>query len=101
VSSQEGANVSLGPLFVFGIFGQQANYKRRWELQKTLSAGDWVLTKSWIPGTKDALQSYFGYGGHARLPSKRVCKAEAQRIKAGIKELMQVEANLPDTFPKQ
>lgn len=69
------------------------------ELQKTLSTGDWVLTKTAVPGTKTALQSYFGYGAHARQPLRRVPEAEVKLITAGIQELMQVEASLPDKFP--
>jgi len=69
------------------------------DLQKVLSTGDWVLTKTAVPGTKAALQSYFGYGGFARQPLRRVGEAEAKRITAGIQELMQAESGLPDKFP--
>ncbi|KAG9792217.1 aldolase, partial [Aureobasidium melanogenum] len=67
-------------------------------LQKLLSTGDWVLTKSGIPGTKCALQSYCGYGGYARLPLKQLSAAEEKRICEGIRELMQTEIELPDKY---
>lgn len=65
------------------------------ELQKVLSTGDWVLTKAAVPGTKVALQIYFGYGGHPRRPLKRVSSKERIKISAGISELMKVELALP------
>ncbi|KAJ9192032.1 hypothetical protein DTO164E3_849 [Paecilomyces variotii] len=66
------------------------------ELQKLLSAGDWVLTKSAIPGTKSAIQSYYGYGGYARRPLRRLSEDEAKSIADGIKDAMDVENSLPD-----
>lgn len=68
-------------------------------LQKVLSTGDWVLTKTAVPGTKAALQRFFGYGGFARQPLRRVDEAELKSINAGIQELMQTELSLPDKFP--
>lgn len=66
------------------------------ELQKLLSAGDWVLTKSAIPGTKSAIQSYYGYGGFPRRPLRRLSEAGVKSVADGIKEAMDVELNLPD-----
>ncbi|KAF1816676.1 aldolase [Eremomyces bilateralis CBS 781.70] len=63
-------------------------------LQRVLSTGDWVLTKSAIPGTKSALQSYFGYGGFPRAPLKRLDEVEALRIKDATTELWALEAAL-------
>lgn len=64
--------------------------------QKLLSKGDWVLTKHAIPGTKSALQSYFGYGGVPRLPLQPLDEAGVERVKTGIAELMEWENSLPD-----
>jgi len=64
------------------------------ELQKVLSQGDWVLTKVAIAGTKSAIQSYYGYGGHPRRPLKRLDEVRANGIKEGIAELMKVEKSL-------
>ena len=64
------------------------------KVQVTLSRGDWVLTKSAIPGTKSALQSYYGYGGHPRAPLQRVSRDDALAIKDGIRELMELENSL-------
>lgn len=63
-------------------------------LQKVLSRGDWFLTKAAIAGTKQAIQSYFGYGGYPRRPLKRLDKAKVEFIADGIKEVMQVEKSL-------
>ncbi|KAI0123053.1 hypothetical protein BJ170DRAFT_587390 [Xylariales sp. AK1849] len=64
------------------------------ELQKVLSKGDWPLTKAAIAGTKQAIQSYYGYGGHPRRPLKRIDKAKALSISDAIQEVMDVEKSL-------
>jgi L-threo-3-deoxy-hexylosonate aldolase len=63
-------------------------------LQKILSKGDWVLTKAAIAGTKQAIQSYFGYGGHPRRPLKRLDKARVSAIEEGVREVLQIEKSL-------
>ncbi|KAK0626725.1 hypothetical protein B0T14DRAFT_422790 [Immersiella caudata] len=63
-------------------------------LQKVLSRGDWFLTKAAIAGTKQAIQSYFGYGGFPRRPLKRLEKAKVGIIEEGVKEVMEVEKGL-------
>lgn len=66
------------------------------ELQQQLSAADWVLTKAAIPGTKSAIQSYYGYGGFPRRPLARLSEAQAQAVAYKIKDAMEVELALPD-----
>lgn len=66
------------------------------EAQKLLSAGDWVLSKTAIPGTKSAIQSYYGYGGYPRRPLSRLTEDEAKAVADGIKEAMEVERSLKD-----
>ncbi|KAK6834685.1 aldolase [Apiospora arundinis] len=63
-------------------------------LQKVLSRGDWYLTKAAIAGTKQAIQSYFGYGGYPRRPLKRLDQARISAIADGIREVMEVEKSL-------
>lgn len=63
-------------------------------LQKVLSKCDWVLTKAAVPGTKQAIQSYFGYGGYGRRPLKRLEQARTASIEEGIKEVMDIEKSL-------
>ena len=63
-------------------------------LQAVLSAGDWVLTKGAIPGTKQALQSCFGYGGFPRRPLRRMETEEIKVLEAGIAEVMKMENSL-------
>lgn len=66
------------------------------EAQQQLSAADWVLTKAAIPGTKSAIQSYYGYGGFPRRPLGRLSEAQAQAVADQIKDAMEVERSLPD-----
>jgi L-threo-3-deoxy-hexylosonate aldolase len=63
-------------------------------LQKTLSKCDWILTKAAIAGTKQAIHSYFGYGGHPRRPLKRLDEAQVAAIAEGVREVMEVEKSL-------
>lgn len=63
-------------------------------LQKVLSKGDWVLTKAAIAGTKSALQSYYGYGGHPRRPLKRLDEVRVGSVREGTQEVMKVEMGL-------
>lgn len=63
-------------------------------LQKILSKGDWPLTKAAIAGTKQAIQTYYGYGGYPRRPLKRLDEARVAAIAEGIKEAMEVEKSL-------
>lgn len=64
------------------------------EMQKILSKGDWVLTKSAIAGTKSAIQSYYGYGGYPRSPLKRLDEVKTKSIADGIAEAMKLEKSL-------
>ncbi|KAJ2966092.1 hypothetical protein NQ176_g10307 [Zarea fungicola] len=63
-------------------------------LQKILSKGDWPLTKAAIAGTKQAIQTYFGYGGYPRRPLKRLDEARLKAIQEGTREVMEVEKSL-------
>jgi L-threo-3-deoxy-hexylosonate aldolase len=72
----------------------EGKYDEALALQKVLSKGDWVLTKAAIPGTKSAIQSYYGYGGYPRRPLKRLSKEQTQAVADGIKEIMEVEKSL-------
>ncbi|KZZ96450.1 dihydrodipicolinate synthetase family protein [Ascosphaera apis ARSEF 7405] len=68
------------------------------ETQKILSTADWVLTKAAIPGTKSAIESYYGYGGYPRKPLKRLSQDQVVYIKDAIKEAMDIELALPDAY---
>lgn len=72
----------------------EGKYEEAIELQKVLSKGDWVLTKAAIPGTKAAIESYYGYGGYPRRPLKRLSKEQVEAVKEGIREVMEVEKSL-------
>jgi len=63
-------------------------------LQKVLSRGDYVLTKAAIAGTKQAIQSYFGYGGYPRRPLKRLDQDRVAAIEKGVSEVMKIEKSL-------
>lgn len=66
------------------------------EAQQQLSAADWVLTKAAIPGTKSAIQSYYGYGGYPRRPLARLSEAQAKEVADKIKGALDVELSLKD-----
>lgn len=89
-----GANVM--PKVCVKIWNLYAEGKRdeAFALQKVLSKGDWVLTKAAIAGTKSAIQSYYGYGGHPRRPLKRLEEVKVSSVKEGIAEVMKVELSL-------
>lgn len=72
----------------------EGKYDESIALQKVLSKGDWVLTKAAIPGTKSAIQSYYGYGGFGRRPLKRLSKEKVKAVADGIAEVMEVEKSL-------
>ena len=64
------------------------------ELQKKLSKGDWVLTKAAIPGTKAAIQEYYGYGGYPRKPLQRLSEDKRKQVVEDIAEIMKIERGL-------
>ncbi|KAK4075954.1 hypothetical protein V8C40DRAFT_233569 [Trichoderma camerunense] len=72
----------------------EGNKEEAERLQKILSRGDWPLTKAAIAGTKQAIQSFYGYGGYPRRPLKRLEQARVTAIEEGIKEAMEVEKSL-------
>lgn len=78
---------------VWNLWGE-GKYEEAMKLQKTLSKGDWVLTKAAIPGTKSAIESYYGYGGYPRRPLKRLSENRVKAVADGIAEVMKVEKSL-------
>ncbi|KKK12021.1 hypothetical protein P175DRAFT_0500265 [Aspergillus ochraceoroseus IBT 24754] len=80
---------------VFNLWSA-GRFQEAMETQGLLSAADWVLTKAAIPGTKSAIESYYGYGGYPRRPLARLSDAQVQAVADGIKEAMTVEQSLPD-----
>jgi len=89
-----GANVApKACVKIFNLF-KEGKVEEAAEAQKLLSKGDWVLTKVGVPGTKGAIQSYFGYGGVPRLPLQPLAKEETDAVAAKIKDLMEWEASL-------
>ncbi|KAL4954491.1 hypothetical protein BDW69DRAFT_205175 [Aspergillus filifer] len=75
---------------------EQGKFTEAMEAQGLLSQADWVLTKAAIPGTKSAIQSYYGYGGYPRRPLARLSEGQIKAVADGIKEAMEVELSLPD-----
>ncbi|KAF3908692.1 hypothetical protein AA313_de0208812 [Arthrobotrys entomopaga] len=78
---------------VFNLF-KEGKIDEAIKMQKILSKGDWVLTKAAIPGTKSAIQSYFGYGGYPRRPLRRLTEEETKAVKDKIADIMEVEMSL-------
>jgi L-threo-3-deoxy-hexylosonate aldolase len=73
---------------------KEGKWDEAFDLQRTLSKGDWVLTKAAIPGTKSAIQSYYGYGGYPRTPLKKLSKEQVDAVASGIEEVMKIEKSL-------
>ncbi|KAF8448252.1 hypothetical protein BDZ91DRAFT_752311 [Kalaharituber pfeilii] len=89
-----GANVApKACVKVYNLF-VEGKIEEAFEAQRRLAAGDWVLTKSAIPGTKSAIQSYFGYGGYPRQPLQRLSEDGVERVRQGVKDLIEWEASL-------
>jgi L-threo-3-deoxy-hexylosonate aldolase len=72
----------------------EGKYDEAIAMQKVLSKGDWVLTKAAIPGTKSAIQSYYGYGAFPRRPLKRLNESQVRHVEEGIREVMELEKSL-------
>ena len=66
-----------------------------YQLQKILADGDGALSKVLIPGTKQVLQAFFGYGGYPRPPLRRLDDAAVQELRDKL-QVMAVENSLPD-----
>jgi dihydrodipicolinate synthase/N-acetylneuraminate lyase len=60
-------------------------------LQQLLASADGTLVAAGITGVKSALQTYFGYGGHPRMPLPRASQADAESWAAAIKEAVAFE----------
>lgn len=89
-----GANVApRACVNVYNLY-KEGKIEEAIKAQAKLSKGDWVLTKAAIPGTKSALQSYFGYGAYPRAPLQRLSEEGVEAVKEGIKELMEWENSL-------
>ncbi|KAF2744823.1 aldolase [Sporormia fimetaria CBS 119925] len=89
-----GANVLPKTCVKIWNLWAKGKYDEALALQKVLSKGDWVLTKAAIPGTKSAIQSYYGYGGYPRRPLKRLSQEKVEAVADGIREVMAVEKSL-------
>ena len=63
-------------------------------LQEFVSRGDWLLGKPGVPATKAVLQKFFGYGGYARRPLRRVSNVEVENLAEKMKEVMSIENGL-------
>lgn len=72
----------------------EGKYEEAMKMQKVLSAGDWVLSKYAIAGTKAAIQMTKGYGGIPRKPLQPLTEEQAEWIKEGIVEAMRIEDSL-------
>jgi L-threo-3-deoxy-hexylosonate aldolase len=89
-----GANVLPKTCVKVWDLWMEGKYDESIALQKVLSKGDWVLTKTAIPGTKSGIESYYGYGGYPRRPLKRLSEEQVKFVKEGIREVMEVEKSL-------
>ncbi|MCJ1442125.1 MAG: L-threo-3-deoxy-hexylosonate aldolase [Stictis urceolatum] len=91
-----GANVLPRTCVKVWQLWQEGKLEEAMQLQKVLSKGDWVLTKAAVPGTKQAIQFGYGYGGYPRRPLRRLKEEEVKKLGESIAEVMKVEMSLPD-----
>lgn len=89
-----GANVIPKTVVKVWNLWAEGKLQEAMELQKVLSKGDWVLTKVAVPGTKQAIQLGFGYGGYARRPLKRLNEKEIQVLREKLANIMEIEKSL-------
>ncbi|MCJ1372554.1 hypothetical protein MMC20_003779 [Loxospora ochrophaea] len=89
-----GANVMPKTIVRVWNLWAEGKIEEAMELQKLLSKGDWVLTKAAVPGTKQAIQVYFGYGGYPRKPLRRLSDSEVKELGEKIKDIMKFENSL-------
>ena len=89
-----GANVM--PKIVVKVWNlvTEGKMEEAMDLQQFVSSGDWILEKPGVPGTKAVLQRFFGYGGYARRPLRRVGDAEMDNLVEQMKEAMDIENEL-------
>lgn len=80
---------------VFNLWSE-GKLAEAYRLQKILADGDGVLSKVLIPGTKQILQAFFGYGGYPRPPLRRLDDAAVRELQDKLQEMMAVENSLPD-----
>lgn len=71
--------------------GKMAEAKK---LQAVVARGDWAAISGGIVGTKSALDTYYGYGGHGRKPLPRVTKSEAMEFANDFAEIVEMERSL-------
>ncbi|KAI9810475.1 MAG: hypothetical protein M1827_006251 [Pycnora praestabilis] len=89
-----GANVVPKTIVHVWNMWRQGKIEKAVEVQKLLSKGDWVLTKAAIPGTKSAIQQYFGYGGYPRRPLQHMSEENTKVLGESIREIMDFEKSL-------
>jgi len=61
------------------------------KLQAVVARGDWAAISGGIVGTKSALETYYGYGGHARKPLPRASKQDVVKSANDFKEVIELE----------
>ena len=89
-----GANVI--PKLVVKVWSlwSEGKLEEAMKMQDLLSRGDWLLGKPGVPGTKAALQRFYGYGGFARRPLKKIGEWDVQPLAAKLDEIIEIEKEL-------
>jgi 4-hydroxy-2-oxoglutarate aldolase len=70
------------------------NIKEAKRLQAIVARGDWCAIQSGVVGSKSAMNSFYGYGGHCRRPLPRPTAEDVSKYKRGFAELMELEKSL-------
>ncbi|MCJ1336514.1 L-threo-3-deoxy-hexylosonate aldolase [Bachmanniomyces sp. S44760] len=89
-----GANVIPNTIVKVWNLWNEGKLEEAMALQKILSKGNWVLTRGAIPGTKQAIEVFFGYGGYPRAPLRRISEDEVVTLKEQLSEVMMIENSL-------
>ncbi|KAK3381537.1 hypothetical protein B0H63DRAFT_450863 [Podospora didyma] len=73
---------------------KQGKYAEAQEMQEIVSEGDWTAIQGGVVGVKAGLESWMGYGGHARSPLPKPTADQAKKWKEGYRDLVLLEKSL-------
>jgi 4-hydroxy-2-oxoglutarate aldolase len=69
-------------------------YAEAQAMQDVVSEGDWTAIQGGVVGVKAGMESWMGYGGHARSPLPKPTTEQNKRWKEGFRDLVLLEKSL-------
>lgn len=78
---------------VFNLFAA-GNVEEARKLQGVVAKGDWGVVAGGIPGSKSALETFYGYGGVGRRPFPLPSKADNEKYAEMFREVVELEKSL-------